>query len=253
MRGRRRVGPAALRVGLLLLGVVVGLALSGPHPSGVVGPGIPDLVAVAGLCWAGQLWYVGWVLSAEGAGTLRHWPLGPADAVTLLRGALFAIVAGFVVVPSGTPLSWVPALAYGTGVLLDYVDGLVARTVGTETRVGERLNISFDAFGVVAAPLVAVLWGQLPVCYLSLSAARYVYVWAIAWRHYNGRPLFDEPDSDLGRYLAAAQMVFLTAALVPVTPTDLVWTVAPLLLGASLSVFARDLLVVTGRLRAHHS
>ena len=253
MSGQRRVVPAAVRVGLPLLGVfVAGIALSGLHrPSGVAA-GVDDPAAVAGLCWAGQLWYVGWVLGIEGAEARRYWPLGPADVITLLRGGLYAVVAGFVVVPPETSLSWVPALAYGAGTLLDYVDGLVARTVGTETRVGERLDISFDAFGVVAAPLVAVLWGQLPVWYLSLSAARYVYVGALARRQYNDRPLFDEPDSDLGRYLAGVQTVFLTAVLVPVTPTNLIWTVAPLLLGASLSVFVRDFLVVTGRLRAYY-
>jgi len=159
-----------------------------------------------------------------------------------------AVVAGFVVVPAGTSLVWVPALAYGTGVVLDKLDGVAARTVGDVTVLGRRLDMAFDTFGFVVAPLVAVLWGQLPVWYLSLSAARFVYRGGIAWRQFRSRPLFTEPDSDIGRYLAGVQMVFLTVALAPVIPTWLVWAVAPFVLVPSLLIFSRDFLTVSGRL-----
>jgi CDP-diacylglycerol--glycerol-3-phosphate 3-phosphatidyltransferase len=110
--------------------------------------------------------------------------------------------------------------------------------------------MAFDTFGFVVAPLVAVLWGQLPVWYLSLSAARYVYRGGIAWRRFRDRPLFEEPGSDVGKYLAGMQMVFLTAALAPIVPTRLVWTAAPFVLLPSLLIFARDFLTVSGRIPA---
>ena len=203
----------------------------------------------AGLCLGGQLWYVSHRLLPSGtAGDPLVRLFGLANTLTLLRGALYAVVAGFVVVPPDVGLSMVPALAYGGGVVLDKLDGTVARTVGRETALGERLDMAFDTFGFVAAPLVAVLWGRLPVWYLSLSVARYVYRGGLTWRKHRGRPLFDPPDSDLGKYLAGVQMVFLTVALTPAVPAEFVQTAAPFVLAPSLSVFVRDFLVATGRL-----
>ncbi len=205
--------------------------------------------AVAGICWAGQLWYVGYSVDTAGStGSVWRRLFGLANTFTLLRGALYAVVAGFVVVPAGTDLAWVPALCYGVGVLFDKLDGIVARSVGQQTALGARLDTAFDTFGFVAAPLVAVLWGLLPVWYLSLSAARYVFLAGVRWRRIRDRPVFDRPDSDLGKYLAGVQMAFITIALVPSLPTDLVRTAAPIVLAPSLAVFARDYLTVSGRL-----
>jgi CDP-diacylglycerol--glycerol-3-phosphate 3-phosphatidyltransferase len=170
-----------------------------------------------------------------------------ANTLTLLRGGLYAIVAGFAVVPADTDLAWVPAVCYGTGVVLDKLDGTVARTIGRETALGRRLDMAFDTFGFVAAPVVAVLWGQLPVWYLSLSAARYVFLGGLYWHQLRGRPVFDTPDSDLGKYLAGIQMVFVTLALAPPVPTSLVWAVSPVVLAPSLAVFGRDFLAASGR------
>jgi CDP-diacylglycerol--glycerol-3-phosphate 3-phosphatidyltransferase len=204
---------------------------------------------VAGLCWTAQLLYVNYTARESPAGeVVPSGGLGLATSLTLLRGALYACVAGFAVVPPETGLAWVPASCYGLGVLLDKLDGTVARTVGRQTPLGERIDVAFDTFGFVAAPLVAVLWGQLPVWYLSLSAARYVYLGGLCWRRMRGRRVYDRPDSDLGRYLAGVQMVFLTLALLPAAPTDAVRAVSPFVLAPSLTVFGRDFLVASGRL-----
>jgi CDP-diacylglycerol--glycerol-3-phosphate 3-phosphatidyltransferase len=247
---RNRPVAVGLGVGLLalaalgLIGLLRGLLPASPTAWLALSPAV-----LAGLCWAGQLWYVGYSLDAVGVpGAFWRRLFGLANALTLLRGALYAVVAGFVVVPAGTPLAWVPALCYGFGAALDKIDGTVARSLGRETDLGARLDTAFDTFGFVAAPLVAVLWGLLPVWYLSLSAARYVLLAGVRWRRFRDRPVFDRPDSDLGKYLAGVQMAFITAALVPAAPTDLVLTVAPFVLAPSLAVFARDYLAVSGRL-----
>ena len=202
---------------------------------------------VAGLCWAGQLLYVSHSVGRESRGTRLF---GLANALTLVRGGLYAVVAGFVVVPADTGLVWVPALCYGVGVALDKLDGTVARSVGTQTELGARLDTAFDTFGFVAAPLVAVLWGQLPVWYLAISVARYVFLGGVYWRRLRGLSVFDRPDSDSGKYLAGVQMAFITLALAPAVPTNLVWIAAPFVLAPSLAVFGRDYLAVSGRLPA---
>jgi CDP-diacylglycerol--glycerol-3-phosphate 3-phosphatidyltransferase len=239
-----------LEVGLPLVGALaIGVVLRGLYPPGGIDTRLLDPAVVAGLCLGGQLWYVSHrLVPARTAGEPLARLFGLANSLTLLRGALYAVVAGFVVVPPDTPLVWIPALAYGSGVVLDKLDGTVARTLGQETTLGERLDMTFDTFGFVAAPVVAVVWGRLPVWYLSLSAARYVYRGGLAWRTRRDRPVFDPPDSNVGKYLAGVQMVFLTAALAPAVPGHLVWTAAPLVLAPSRAVFARDFLVVTGRL-----
>jgi len=204
---------------------------------------------VTGVCWAGLLWYAGRGVDVRHVvGPVWRHVFGLANVVTLLRGGLYALVAGFVVVAPTPELVWAPALCYGAGVVLDKLDGTVARTVGEQTALGRRLDMAFDTFGFVAAPVVAVLWGRLPVWYLAISAVKYVYLAGIYSRRWRGLPVFDPPESALGKYLAGVQMVFITVALVPVVPVDLVWTVAPLVLAPSLAVFARDFLFVSGRL-----
>lgn len=244
-RGERAVPVGLPLAGGLLLATLVGLLFpADAMPRRTLYPAI-----IAGCCWAGPLWYVGRGHSVSpAAGHRLRRVLGLANTVTLVRGGLYAVVAGFLVVPATTALTWVPAVCYGAGAVLDRLDGVVARTVGEQTELGTRLDMAFDTFGFVVAPLLGVLWGRLPVFYLSLSAARYVYLAGIRWRQYRDRPVRPRPDSDLGKHLAGVQMVFITVALVPAVPTRPVFAVAPVVLAASLSVFLRDFLVVSGRL-----
>lgn len=180
-------------------------------------------------------------------GRLRQ-SLGAANAVTLVRGLAYAAAAGFLLVPPTAAVAWLPALLYGGGVLLDAVDGVIARRVGRPTRLGERLDMGYDTLGFVVAPAVAVAWGLLPPVYLSLAAARYVYRAGLWLDRRQGRQIRALPPSRLRRPLATWQMGFLTVALVPVGPSEAIHAVAPLALAPSLLVFVRDYLAVTGRL-----
>jgi CDP-diacylglycerol--glycerol-3-phosphate 3-phosphatidyltransferase len=176
--------------------------------------------------------------------------LGVANHVTLLRGGLYAGVAGFLFVPSTTTaVAWVPGVCYGAGAALDAADGALARTTGERTALGEKLDLAFDTLGFLVAPLVGVVWGRLPVWYLAISAARYLYRGGLAWRTRRSRPVFDLPESRVRRPLAALQMAFITLALLPVLPTRVVSPLAAAVVVPSLVVFGRDYLVVTGRLR----
>jgi len=251
MTNRRHDAPTfGVWLGLPVLSALsLAVALRQLYPMDLAARWTVHPAVVAGLCWAGQLWYVGHsVDTARIGGNPWHRLFGLANTLTLLRGGLYAVVAGFLVVPPDTEFVWVPALCYGAGVVLDKLDGTVARTVGTQTTLGTRLDMAFDTFGFVVAPLLAVVWGQLPVWYLSLSALRYVFLAGVYWRRFRGRRVYDTPDSDLGKYLAGVQMTFLTMALAPAVPTELVWTVAPVVLTPSLVVFGRDYLFVSGHL-----
>lgn len=246
----RRPSPVGLDLAVLLGTAAVALVglrpllLADAAPDAVLDP-----VAIIGGLWAALGGYLLYSLVAVRAGDAApRRALGVANHLTLLRGGLYAVVGGFVVVPPAGHLAWVPAVCYGTGAALDRIDGLVARSVGRKTPLGRRLDMAVDTFGFVVAPVVAVVWGQLPVWYLSLSAARYVYRGARRWRRWRGLPLYDRPDSDLGRYLAGVQMAFLTVVLTPIVPPGPVALVAPAVLAPSLAVFLRDYLFVSGRL-----
>ncbi|WP_248895826.1 CDP-alcohol phosphatidyltransferase family protein [Haloplanus halobius] len=174
--------------------------------------------------------------------------LAPPNLVTASRGGLYAATAGFLAVPPSTPaVAWAPAACYGTGVALDLVDGHLARRLGRTTALGARLDLAFDTLGFLVAPLVGVVWGRLPVAYLSISAAKYAYRAGIGWRRRRGRPIGDLPESRLRRPLAALQMGFITVALAPVLPVSVVHPVSLVVVAPSLVVFGRDYLAVTGR------
>jgi len=170
------------------------------------------------------------------------------NLVTLGRGGLYAATAGFLFVPPVEAVQWAPAACYGTGVALDVVDGRLARRTGQTTTLGAKLDLAFDTLGFLVAPLVGVAWGRLPVAYLSVSAARYVYRAGIGWRKRRGRPVDDLPESRVRRPLAALQMGVIAVALAPVLPVSVAHPLSLVVAVPSLVVFGRDYLAVTGRL-----
>ncbi|WP_101296701.1 CDP-alcohol phosphatidyltransferase family protein [Halegenticoccus soli] len=183
----------------------------------------------------------------DGARLLPRFGVG--NALTLVRGVLLAWVAGFLLLAwRGGPLAWWPAAAYGTAAGLDYVDGILARRFGRETVLGARLDTSFDALGLLVAPLVGVAAGALPAWYLSASAARYAFVAGIRLRERRGLPVYELPPRRSRRFLAGLQMAFVAAALSPALRGAAVTAGAALFGGAFLLGFARDWLAVTGRL-----
>jgi CDP-diacylglycerol--glycerol-3-phosphate 3-phosphatidyltransferase len=197
-----------------------------------------------------ELWFLRRHLDTnhdEGAET-TYSRLGLPNAVTLGRGAAFAGVAGFAAVDPTSRLVWGPALLYGTGCVLDWADGAVARRGGRTTVLGAKLDMAFDTLGFLVAPVVAVLWGRLPVWYLSLSLARYLFRAGRGLRRRRDKPVFDLPPSRVRRPLASLQMVFLTLALAPLLPASTLRPLAAVVLAPSLAVFVRDYLVVAGHL-----
>ena len=126
------------------------------------GVGFGPLGWVAGLGWA-----LGTDLLLARALLRSGRPPGPADAVTLVRAAL---VGGVVALVAGTPdrPGRVAALAVlaTTALVLDAVDGAVARRSRTASAVGARFDMEVDAFLILV---------------LSVDVARTVGGWVQAW------------------------------------------------------------------------
>src|SRR3954466_12604625 len=97
----------------------------------------------AGLSAAG--WFVGLTCSAtlaavvgHGLARFRH-VLGPADVVTLVRASLACVAAALVWDSFLEPVSVRALVSLAvTALVLDAVDGLVARRTGTMSRFGAR-------------------------------------------------------------------------------------------------------------------
>ncbi len=150
--------------------------------------------------------------TVEHAGTaLPHVPLprrvGPANAVTLLRSLLVLAVATLVVAAPG-PARWAIALIATVALLLDGVDGWVARRTGTASALGARLDMEVDAALVLV--LSVHVAGRLGLGWvLLIGLARYllaVAAWIAPWL---GSPL---PQRYWRKVVAVAQVVALVAA-----------------------------------------
>jgi CDP-diacylglycerol--glycerol-3-phosphate 3-phosphatidyltransferase len=166
--------------------------------------------------------------------------------VTLGRGALLAALAGFAALTPRPEIAWLPAILYGAACGMDLFDGFLARRTERTTLLGAKLDLAIDTTGFLVAPVVGVLWGQLPVWYLSLSAARYLFKFGCWRRRRSGKPVYDLPPSLARRPLAGIQMGFIAFALIPIVSLSIVRPLAAVVLTASLVVFVRDYAIVSG-------
>ena len=84
------------------------------------------------------------------------------------------------------------------------------------TLLGADLDIDMDGLGVIVASLVAIHYAQIPLIYLLVGIARYLFLLGIRIRKKRGLVVKPLPASPYRRGLAGAQMGFLVAVLFPV-------------------------------------
>ena len=111
---------------------------------------------------------------------------------------------------------WVPAIIYLVASILDYIDGIVARLSNSGTLLGADLDIDMDGLGVIVASLVAIHYGQIPLIYLLVGIARFLFLLGISIRRKRDLVVKPLPANPYRRGLAGAQMGFLVAVLFPV-------------------------------------
>ena len=176
--------------------------------------------------------------------------LGLATGLTLARGALVSLVSGFLFMRATGVVAWLPGALYALAAATDNADGRVARRLGQVTRFGARLDVAMDGLGLLVAPLVAVAWQRLPPWYLLVGAAYYLFHGGL-WIHRRvGWPVYPLRPSRVTRFFAGVQMVVVAAALLPFWPAAFARAIASVLMLPTLVLFARDWLVVSGRLGA---
>ncbi|HEV2887273.1 MAG TPA: CDP-alcohol phosphatidyltransferase family protein [Jatrophihabitans sp.] len=140
--------------------------------------------------------------------------LGPADRVTLTRAVLVGGVAALTADSFGGAVS-VPALVAlaAVALVLDGVDGWVARRTATSSTLGARFDMDVDAF------LILVLSGyvarSLGAWVLLIGLARYGFVaagWRLAWLRAPAPPRY------WCKVVAATQGVVLTVVAAGIAP-----------------------------------
>lgn len=166
--------------------------------------------------------------------------LTPADRVTLVRAGLLVLVALLVLLrpavgdPAATGWAWLVVAVAGPMLLLDAVDGAVARRTVVTAR-GARFDMETDAAAVLvlalaAAPVVGA-WVVLA------GLLRYGYAGAGLLVPALRAPL---PFSQARRVVAGVQGPALLAAVVPVVPLPWAVAAAAAALAALLWSFGRD-------------
>jgi phosphatidylglycerophosphate synthase len=222
---------------------VVGIGVGLPAGLAALTSMITALTVSVGLSFLG--WLVGLVCGAVlalcvrlGLGRSGTTTLSPADLVTLVRALLACGVAALVADSFRTqpPVAAIVALSV-LALVLDLVDGWVARRTRTSTAFGARFDGEVDAFLIL---VLSVYVAQLAGAWvLVLGLARYAFAvagWLWAWMR---RPL---PYRYWRKVTAGVQGVVLTlAAADVVTPRAIMamLLVALLLLAES---FGRDVL-----------
>ena len=136
------------------------------------GPGLGPAGVLAGLVYAvGGAFVLGTAVRRAGERTL-----GPAGLVTLgrvlLTGAVTALVADGLV--TGAPATAPIVAAAAVALVLDGVDGRVARRTGTSTEFGARFDMESDA--VLLLVLSVHVAGELGPWVLLVGLMRYAFV-----------------------------------------------------------------------------
>jgi CDP-diacylglycerol--glycerol-3-phosphate 3-phosphatidyltransferase len=171
-----------------------------------------------------------------------------ATWVTLGRGFLVSLVAGFVLGPrpAGRAL-WFPGAVYALAVLADGGDGALARWTDRVTALGAKLDVTTDAVGLFVAPVVGIRWGRLPPWYLALALAYPTFWLAIRLRRTRALPIHLERlrRDPRARFFAGAQMILVATALLPVLPRAFTWAAATAAMLPTLALFAGEWRLVT--------
>ncbi len=172
-----------------------------------------------------------------------HWlaprrPLGAANRVTLWRAVLVALLAGMLASPPALA-EHAMLVAGGTlcALLLDGVDGWVARRFGCASAFGARFDMEVDAFLILVLCVQLVLLGKAGPWVLAIGAMRYVFVAAMRVWPWLARPL---PERRRRKAVCVWQGASLLACLAPAVGPALAAPVLGLALALLTLSFALD-------------
>ncbi|MDG9689516.1 CDP-alcohol phosphatidyltransferase family protein [Streptomyces sp. DH17] len=211
------MGAAVQLLLLTLLGTAVGMGAAG---------------WLTGLAFA----LASWAVLSRALHRSRLPSFGPANRVTLGRTALVGGVTALVADSfSGAPPVSLLVCLTAVALLLDGVDGKVARRTGTCSSLGARFDMEVDAFLILVLSVYVAT--DLGPWVLLIGAMRYVFVAAARVWPWLTAPL---PPSTARKTVAALQGVLLLVAGADLLPRPANTGVVVLALGLLVWSFGRD-------------
>lgn len=179
-----------------------------------------------------------WAVLSKALHRTRTRSFGPANRVTLGRAILVGGVTALVAdsFESSPPVTLLVGLT-AVALILDGVDGKVARRTNTSTALGARFDMEVDAFLILV--LSVYVSTQLGPWVLLIGGMRYAFVAAArVWLWLNA-PL---PPSTARKTVAATQGILLLLAGADLLPHTANIGVVALALGTLVWSFGRDIL-----------
>ena len=172
---------------------------------------------------------------------------GAANSVTLVRAALTVLLVALLGTAPTPALGWLLVGLGTAGVLLDGVDGALARRRNEASSFGARFDMETDALLILV--LAALVWqhGKAGAWILAAGLLRYAFVaasWALPWF---GAAL---PPSRRRQAVCVVQIVSLLGALAPIVVPPWSSTLALAGLAALVWSFAVDVLWLARHARA---
>lgn len=225
------------------------IAVETPRADGPTIGLVLQLGLLAGLGATGGLHAAGWITgTAVGVGTwvllgsgLRcsgARALGAANRVTLARAILVGGVAAFAAdsLTRAVPVPVVVGLA-AVALLLDGVDGKVARRTGSASALGARFDMEVDAFLILV--LSVLLVRSIGPWVLVIGGMRYVFATAARLLPWMAAEL---PPRLSRKVVAAAQGTILALAVAGLLPRAVTVATVQLALVALCWSFGRDMI-----------
>ncbi len=168
------------------------------------------------------------------AGTTRF---GPANRITLARSVLVGAVAAFLGSPGGEAHAvWVTGAAT-IALVMDGLDGLVARKTGLDSDYGAQLDMELDSLSMLVLSLITWQWDTAGPWVLFCGLARYAFLLAGHTWPWFARPL---PPVFRRKTCCVIGIGGLTAALWPWPWAGLGTALAGAATGALFLSFAVD-------------
>ncbi|MER6629734.1 CDP-alcohol phosphatidyltransferase family protein [Streptomyces sp. NPDC000987] len=177
-----------------------------------------------------------WAVLSRALHRTRPASFGPANRVTLGRSILVGGVTALVAdsFESSPPVTVFVGLT-AVALILDGVDGKVARATGTSTPLGARFDMEVDAFLILVLSVYVSM--SMGPWVLLIGSMRYVFVAAARVRPWLTAPL---PPSTARKTVAAIQGVFLLLAASGLLPFLASFGVVATALALLVWSFGRD-------------
>jgi phosphatidylglycerophosphate synthase len=167
-----------------------------------------------------------------------------ADQITGVRAVLVVLLVAMSSRPVSTSVAWnIVAIAI-VAVVLDGVDGWVARRTGTSSAFGMRFDMETDAALILVLAILAWRHGKAGPWILGAGLLRYLFIaagWLWPWM---ARPL---TPTLRGRLICVVQITALIVALAPIIVPPASTVVAAVGLAALCYSFLIDTLRLAGQ------